>query len=379
MKEVIARSPATLPTPGSSGSRAFTRPARAGDEGQGRIHTSAATVIVLPEAEEVDSRSGRRDSWSTVYARAARAAGRQHDRSAVRIHTADRIDRTARTNVADQEPREGMKVLRSRLSTSRSRRKRTSDRARASCSSSGGPLGQDPHLQLPQGRVTDTESAHALRIDASWRARSTSDRRHGPGRRRGRCARPDRRRRTRPVSRGRGRRRMTVREALEGAARQLAEAGIANGGERRKCSRRLLSCSAPSSSARMRRSSTPARRARRAVVLAAGGEARQYVLGEAPIATSARGRPGSSSRPRNELWSTRRSPSARSRTRVLECAPARGRSGSPGDDAQRRHGRHDELSPRAWRCGRNASSARCEARTLLSAATGERAARPFDA
>jgi peptide chain release factor 1 len=43
-------------------------------EAQGRIHTSAATVIVLPEAEEVDLEIRTTSSWSTSTARAARAA-----------------------------------------------------------------------------------------------------------------------------------------------------------------------------------------------------------------------------------------------------------------------------------------------------------------
>ncbi len=43
-------------------------------EASGRIHTSAATVAVLPEAEDVESRSRRRTSAWTGSARRARAA-----------------------------------------------------------------------------------------------------------------------------------------------------------------------------------------------------------------------------------------------------------------------------------------------------------------
>ncbi len=43
-------------------------------ESQGRIHTSTATVAVLPEAEEVDVQSTRTTSRSTCTAPRARAA-----------------------------------------------------------------------------------------------------------------------------------------------------------------------------------------------------------------------------------------------------------------------------------------------------------------
>ena len=45
-------------------------------ESQGRIHTSTATVAVMPEAEDSTSRSTRRTSRSTSTARRAPAASR---------------------------------------------------------------------------------------------------------------------------------------------------------------------------------------------------------------------------------------------------------------------------------------------------------------
>jgi peptide chain release factor 1 len=53
-------------------------------EASGRIHTSTATVAVLPEAEDVDIQINERTSGSTRSARADREAGR-HDVFGVRL------------------------------------------------------------------------------------------------------------------------------------------------------------------------------------------------------------------------------------------------------------------------------------------------------
>ena len=56
--------------------RRASRPARAGTETQGRIHTSAATVAVLPEAEEVDVDINEEDLKIDMMR--AQGAGGQH-------------------------------------------------------------------------------------------------------------------------------------------------------------------------------------------------------------------------------------------------------------------------------------------------------------
>ena len=86
------------------------RPARPQTEASGRIHTSAATVAVMPEAEDVGtSRCTRRTSCATGSAPRSRRTGRQHDVFRRAPHASSDRHRRAvpgRT-LADQEQGQG--------------------------------------------------------------------------------------------------------------------------------------------------------------------------------------------------------------------------------------------------------------------------------
>ena len=85
------------------------RAARAGDRGSGRIHTSAATVAVLPEVEDIDIEI--RDQDIRIDTMRSSGAGGQHVNttdSAVRItHLPTGHRRHLRHEVAAPEPRAG--------------------------------------------------------------------------------------------------------------------------------------------------------------------------------------------------------------------------------------------------------------------------------